>query len=181
MAPSGSDELRTALVPVVSGELSNALKRTGKFSIVLPYKFDPLLRRGLAESAISDDDLSGFVLTPSLSSAQTVLSKLSLDQPGMVAQVRLESLQVGGTPQSPSVQVRMHGDLYEVQPPGGRPVAGQRALVSQHHRDQPTLYGPARLKTACARRRRRRSTTSRRPLSRRPPSSICPSRLARPR
>lgn len=112
-APSGSDELRTALVPVISNQLSSALQNTGKFSLVRPYKFDPILRRGLLEQSISDEDLNGFVLTPSLASAQAVLSKITLDQPSMVAQVTMENLRVGGTAQNPTVQVRMHGDLYQ--------------------------------------------------------------------
>jgi len=111
---SGSDELANALVPLVSGQLSRALQNTGKFSLISPYRFDPILRRGQSEQQISDGDLTTFVTTPTLEGAQSVLPKLSLDQPGMVAQLTLENLQVGGTPQSPTVSVRMHGDLYQV-------------------------------------------------------------------
>jgi len=114
MAMSGSDELANALVPLVSGQLSRALQNTGKFSLISPYRFDPILRRGLAEQQISDEDLTAFVTTPTLEGAQVMLPKLSLDQPGMVAQITLENLQVGGTPQAPTVSVRMHGDLYQV-------------------------------------------------------------------
>lgn len=118
VAPSGQSELANALVPLVSSGLSRALQNTGKFSLVLPYRFDPLLRRALSETAqsqVSDEDVNAFVSTPTLAAAQTMLPKLSLDQPGMVAQVVLENLQVGGTPQDPTVQVRMHGDLYQVE------------------------------------------------------------------
>jgi len=111
---SGSDELANALVPLVSGQMSRALQNTGKFSLISPYRFDPILRRGQGEQQISDDDLTTFVTTPTLEGAQSVLPKLSLDQPGMVARITLENLQVGGTPQSPTVTVRMHGDLYQV-------------------------------------------------------------------
>ncbi len=112
-ASSGSGELALALVPLVSGQLSSALQSTGKFSITLPYLFDPLLRRALQEEKISDDDVKAFVLSPTLPAAQSVLSQLNLDQPGMVAQVALENLLVGGTQQSPTVQVRMRGDIYQ--------------------------------------------------------------------
>jgi len=113
-AVSGSDELANALVPLISGQLSRALQNTGKFSLISPYRFDPILRRGQNEQQISDEDLTTFVTTPTLEGAQSVLPKLSLDQPGMIAQITLENLQVGGTPQSPTVTVRMHGDLYQV-------------------------------------------------------------------
>jgi len=118
---SGSDELANALIPLVSGQLSRALQNTGKFSLISPYRFDPILRRGENEQQISDADLTTFVTTPTLDGAQSVLPKLSLDQPGMVAQITLENLQVGGTPQDPTVSVRMHGDLYQV--PNALPTA----------------------------------------------------------
>lgn len=113
---SGTGELAVALVPLISSQLSRSLQNTGKFSLTAPYRFDPLLRRALAEQQISDTDLDAFVTTPTLAGAQAMLPKLSLDQPGMVCQVNLENLQVGGTPQVPTVQVRMHGDLYQVAP-----------------------------------------------------------------
>lgn len=116
VATSGQSELAVALVPLVSGQLSRSLQNTGKFSLVSPSRFDPLLRRASAEAAVSDDDITTFVNTPTLGAAQTMLPKLTLDQPGMVAQVALENLQVGGTVQAPTVQVRMHGDLYQVAP-----------------------------------------------------------------
>lgn len=116
VATSGQSELAVALVPLVSGELSRSLRNTGKFSLISPYRFDPLLRRASTEASVSDDDITAFVNTPTLEAAQVMLPKLSLDQPGMVAQVALENLQVGGTPQNPTVQVRMHGDLYQVAP-----------------------------------------------------------------
>jgi len=128
---SGSNELATALVPLVSGGLSRALQNTGKFSLISPYKFDPILRRALAESQISDDDLSTFIFTPTLESAQAVLPKLSLDQPGMVARVNLENLQVGGTSAAPTAQVRMRAELFEVPlqiVPPSAPVTGTTTL-----------------------------------------------------
>jgi hypothetical protein len=121
---SGSGELASALVPLVSAQLSRSLQNTGKFSLTLPYLFDPLLRRALEDQQLSADELDTFVKTPTLEAAQATLPKLSLDQPGMVAKIALENLQVGGTPQSPTVQVRMHGDLYQVVPGAKRVVDG---------------------------------------------------------
>ena len=109
----GSEALGRALVPVVTPQLSTALARTGKFSITRPYKFDPLLRRAIAEQRLTQDDANAFIDNPSLSLAQNVLMQLGLDQPGMVAQLALQSLRVGGTPAEPTVQVTVRGDLYE--------------------------------------------------------------------
>lgn len=112
-ATSGSNALGRALVPVLSPLLSTALQNTGKFSISRPYKFDPLIRRALAEQRVNDDDVNAFVETPSLTTTQGVLSQLGLEQPGMVAQLVLQQLTVGGTPELPTVQLTMRGDLYE--------------------------------------------------------------------
>lgn len=110
---AGSSALAKALVPLVSPQLSSALQSTGKFSISRPYKFDPLLRRALLEQQLTDADIDPFVLSPSLDNAQVVLAKLGLDQPGMVAQVSIQSLRIGGTSLAPTVQMTVRGDLYE--------------------------------------------------------------------
>ncbi len=113
MATGGSNALATALVPLLSPELSDALQATGKFSVTRPYKFDPLLRRATLEQSVTDDAASAFVDAPSLSNAQNILAQFGLDQPGMVAQVVIQSLRVGGTSAMPTVQLSMRGDLYQ--------------------------------------------------------------------
>ncbi len=110
---TGSEALRKALVPVISPQLSAALQATGKFSITRPYKFDPLLSRAVLETRVQPEEASAFIDSPSLSSAQNVLGLLGLEQPGMVAQVVLQNLRVGGTRSAPTVQVTVRGDLYE--------------------------------------------------------------------
>ena len=109
----GSSALATALVPLLSSELSSALQNTGKFSITRPYKFDPLIRRALAEQSLDAATANPFIESPGLTNAEDVLSHLGLEQPGMVAQIVLESLRVGGTSAAPTVQMTMRGDLYQ--------------------------------------------------------------------
>ncbi len=110
---SGSDALGRALVPVITPQLSNALAATRKFSITRPYKFDPLLIRAIADKSLTQDDANTFIENPSLSVSQNVLTQLGLDQPGTVAQLTLQTLRVGGTKAAPTVQLTVHGDLYE--------------------------------------------------------------------
>ncbi len=109
----GSSALASALVPLLSTELSTALQNTGKFSITRPYKFDPIIRRALAEQTLTAEIANPFIESPGLLNAEDVLSHLGLDQPGMVAQVVLQSLRVGGTALAPTVQMTMRGDLYQ--------------------------------------------------------------------
>ncbi|RYX84737.1 hypothetical protein EON83_08885 [bacterium] len=114
MTPAaGGSALASALVPLLAPQLSEAFKATGKFSISLPYKFDPLLRRALAEQKITDDAANAFIEAPGLSNAQSLLGMLGFDQPAMVSQVVIESLIVGGTQAAPTVQLSMRGDLYQ--------------------------------------------------------------------
>ena len=110
---AGSSALASALVPLLSSELSTALTNTDKFSITRPYKFDPLIRRALAEQTLTAEAASAFIEQPGLSNSQTVLGQLGLEQPGMVAQVVLQSLRVGGTSTAPTVQMSVRGDLYQ--------------------------------------------------------------------
>lgn len=117
---AGSSALADALKPLLSQQLSVALQDTGKFSVIRPYKFDPLLTRAVNEAAgqgLTADLASDFITTPSLGNSQNILGQLGLEQPGMVAQVVIQSLKVGGTQESPTVQLSMRGDLYEASSP----------------------------------------------------------------
>ncbi|BCM93244.1 hypothetical protein IAD21_05132 [Abditibacteriota bacterium] len=113
MSTGNGGALASALVPLLSPQLSDALKATGKFSVMRPYKFDPLLSRAVAEQSVQADAASAFIQDPSLGSSQAVLPLLRLDQPGMVAQVVIQSLRVGGTQAAPTVQLSVRGDLYQ--------------------------------------------------------------------
>ena len=110
---AGAD-LAQAITPVIRPELQNALKGTGKFSVTLPYRFDPIFRRAVADKRISEDEVSALVATPSLETANTVFSKLTFNQTPMVADVSLQELRIGGTQKAPTVQLQVSGKLYEV-------------------------------------------------------------------
>ena len=120
MESGGSSALANALKPLLSPQLSAALQATGKFSVIRPYKFDPLLTRAVNESAgqgLTQDAANNFVTEPSLDNAQAFLGQVGLEQPGMVARVFIQSLKVGGTPEMPTVQLSMRGALYEASYP----------------------------------------------------------------
>jgi hypothetical protein len=106
-------DLGEAILNLVQPEVGRALARTGKFSPTLPYRFDPILRRAVIENRVSDADITTLIATPTLQTAQPILTALSFDQPAMVADVKLEELRVGGTAKTPTVQLQMSGRLYD--------------------------------------------------------------------
>lgn len=108
-----SAELGAALLPVVQPELQRALASTGKFSLTLPYTFDPVLRRAIYEKALSEADVKSFVDAPSLTSAAPIVANLRFEQPTMATIVTLDEIRVGGTPANPTVQVKVSGRLYQ--------------------------------------------------------------------
>ena len=105
--------LGRAIVPLAQPQLQKALANTGKFSTTLPYRFDPVLRRGLTEKRIAENDLTALLSAPSLETSRPVVDKLMFDQPVMTADVQLEEVRVGGTPKAPTVQLQVSGKLYE--------------------------------------------------------------------
>ena len=117
---NGGPELAEAVKPLVRSQLQSAFSGTGKFSVTLPYRFDPILRRAVSDNLISDDIVAPFVSSPSLQTAEPIFSKLKFDQVPMVTQVQLEELRVGGTTQKPTLQLQVSAKLYEIG--GGGPV-----------------------------------------------------------
>ena len=107
-------ELGEAIKPLIKPTLQQALTSTGKFSVTLPYRFDPIFRRAIADKRITEDVVTNLLSDPSLATAQTALSQLTFEQVPMVAQIQVEELRVGGTPKEPTVQLQMSGKLYEV-------------------------------------------------------------------
>jgi hypothetical protein len=105
--------LGNAMIPLAQPQLQKAFTATGKFSTTLPYRFDPVLRRGLVEKQISQDDIDALVKSATLDTAKPVVSKLSFDQPVMVAEVTLDELRIGGTALIPTVQIKATGHLYQ--------------------------------------------------------------------
>ena len=116
---NGGPELAEAVKPLIRPELQNALVDTNKFSVTLPYRFDPILRRAVADNRISQDIITAFVDTPSLETAAPVFTQLTFEQVPMVAQIQLEEIRVGGTEKKPTVQLQVSGKLYEIG--GGAP------------------------------------------------------------
>ncbi len=118
---NGGPELAEAVKPLVRSELQNAFTQTGKFSVTLPYRFDPILRRAVSDNLLSQDDVvTPFVSAPSLATAEPVFSKLKFEQVPMITQVQLEELRVGGSTQKPTLQLQVSAKLYEIG--GGGPV-----------------------------------------------------------
>lgn len=106
-------DLGRAIVLLAEPELQKALIGTGKFSPTLPYRFDPILRRGVKENQLTEEDITALLASPSLATSQPVLDKLTFDQPAMTTEIFLEELTIGGTPKQPTVQIRASGKLYQ--------------------------------------------------------------------
>ncbi len=117
---NGGPQLGEAIKPLVRSEVQRAFADTGKFSVTLPYRFDPILRRAVSDNLISDDIVNPFVSAPSLQTAEPIFSKLKFDQVPMITQVQIEELSVGGTVQNPTLQLQVSAKLYEIG--GGGPV-----------------------------------------------------------
>lgn len=111
---NGGPELAEAIKPLVRPIVQNALANTGKFSLTLPYRFDPILRRAVVENRISQDLITPFVNTPSLATAQPVFSQLKFEQVPMVTEIQIEEIHVGGNKNKPTAQLQMSAKLYEI-------------------------------------------------------------------
>src|SRR5206468_3806488 len=97
--------------------LQTMLQQTGKFSVIMPHRFNPLLQRALSEKAITKDQLTALVDTPTLENARLVLSKMSFDRTPMIAQFIIEEVRLGGTAKNTSVQTQVSARLYELTDP----------------------------------------------------------------
>ena len=109
----GDAQLAIAVPRLVQPELQKTLERTRKFSITLPYRFDPVLQRSITEKRIPEADVRTLLATPTLDNARPLMDKLRFDQPGMIADVQLLDLTVGGSAKAPSLQLQFSGRLYE--------------------------------------------------------------------
>lgn len=123
---NGGPELAEAVKPLVRPELQRALTDTGKFSITLPYRFDPILRRAVVENRISQDIITPFTDSPSLATAEPVFTKLQFEQVPMVTQIQLEELRVGGDAKKPTLQMQVSAKLYEI----GNPTPFRSVVVT---------------------------------------------------
>jgi hypothetical protein len=115
-----------ALLPDAEQSLQAMLQKTGKFSVMEAHRFNPVLQRALVEKAITNDQLTNLIKTPSLENARTVLSKISFDRPPLIAQFIVEELRLGGTAKNTSVQAQVSGRLYEL----GNPVAIKSTVIT---------------------------------------------------
>ncbi len=102
---------QTLLRPSES-QLRKALEATGKFSVVQPYRFDPILQRALLDKRIAKDQIEDLVTTPSLQSASSILANLGFDLTPMIADFRLEEVRASGSEKAPTIQVQVLGKLY---------------------------------------------------------------------
>lgn len=96
--------------------LRRALEDTGKFSVVQPYRFDPILQRALQEKrgGIAKDQVDELIDKPSLQSASGVLANLGFELTPLIADFRLEEVRASGSAKAPAVQVQVLGKLYDL-------------------------------------------------------------------
>ena len=93
-------------------QLRKALEGTGKFSVVQPYRFDPILQRALLDKRIAKDQIEDLVTNPSLQSASSILGNLGFDLTPLIAEFRLEEVRASGSEKAPTIQVQVLGKLY---------------------------------------------------------------------
>jgi hypothetical protein len=117
---NGSATLGAAVASLIWPQVNDALAATDKFSVTLPFKFDPILQRAVVEKRLMDADVKALVATPTVQTARPILDKLDFDQPAMLVDISLLDVRVGGTKKDPTVQLQISGKLY--QEGGGAPV-----------------------------------------------------------
>jgi hypothetical protein len=117
-----------ALLPDAEQSLQALLQATGKFSVMEPHRFNPVLQRAQVERAITATEFTTLVTAPTLENARLVLSKLSFDRPPMIAQFFVEEIRLSGTPAKTSVQAQVSGRLYEL----GNPVALKTTVITSN-------------------------------------------------
>ncbi|HEX8832831.1 MAG TPA: hypothetical protein VF719_01460 [Abditibacteriaceae bacterium] len=118
----------TALLPDAEQALQDMLQKTGKFSVIEPHRFNPILQRATQEKRITTDQLTTLVTTPTLENARIVLSKIAFDQPPMIAQFVLEEMRFSGADKNAKVQLQVSGRLYEL----GNPVAIKSTVITSN-------------------------------------------------
>lgn len=111
---NGGPELAEAIKPIIRPVVQSALTNTNKFSLTLPYRFDPILRRAVVENRISQDLITPFVNTPSLATAQPVFAQLKFEQVPMVTEIQIEEIRVGTNKSESTAQLQMSAKLYEI-------------------------------------------------------------------
>src|SRR5262249_43574519 len=119
-----------ALLPDAQQVLMDTLTASGKFSVVKPYRFNPILQRALQERRITKDMLNNLVDNPTLENARTVMQKLdpSFDQPALIGDFSIEEVRFSGTQKDTRVQAQVSGRLYEL----GAAVAVKSAVVTSN-------------------------------------------------
>ena len=110
---NADSQLGQAILPLAQPQLQQSLTNTGKFSVTLPYRFDPVLRRGLTEKQLAEDAITKLLSAPTLENARPVIDKLNFEQPVMTTEVFLEELTIGGDSKKPTVQLLVSGKLYQ--------------------------------------------------------------------
>jgi len=105
-----------AILPAAARGLREALLATGKFSIIEPYRFNPILLRGIQEGRPSRTEVMALVDTPTLETARVVMARLdpTFDQSPLIGQFAIEELRISGTGKQTRVQIQASGNLYEV-------------------------------------------------------------------
>jgi hypothetical protein len=94
--------------------LRRALENTGKFSVVQPYRFDPVFQRAVTEKRITKDQLDALVDTPTVQTASGVLANLGFELAPVIADFRIEEVRASGTEKNPAIQVQVLGKLYDL-------------------------------------------------------------------
>ena len=110
-----------ALVPTEQVYLRDALEGTGKLSVIMPFKFNPVLVRAVQEKRVSQDELNTFLGNPTVDGGRDLLGKITFDQAPLIADFTLEEIRPGGTTANPTLQVQITGHLYSLESPDATP------------------------------------------------------------
>jgi hypothetical protein len=103
-----------AILTRAEQNLQAQLEKTGKFSVIQGYRFNPLIQRALQEKRLTEEQVTNLGQTPSVENATTVLNQFTFDRTPMIAQFSLEEVRSSGTAERPSVQAQVSGRLYEL-------------------------------------------------------------------
>lgn len=97
--------------------LVRILQSTGKFSVITPHRFNPVLMRAVQDKLITKAELLELEANPGIGPASQLLSKITFGQVPLVTLFTLEEVRASNVKNRGVVQMQVLGRLYDINNP----------------------------------------------------------------
>lgn len=77
---NGNTVFTREFLPKASRALKDALRATGRYSLVEATRYDPIIQRGLADEAFTADEYEALLKEPTIENANAIVSKMTFDR-----------------------------------------------------------------------------------------------------